>query len=545
MIVSAAGRRAGRPGARLAGVLAAVLFLLWSAPGAASSANPLEPPDTSSPRDLLESFLSNVERSLAGFLSSGHRSPEAMYYLRRAARCLDLSHVPPSVRGDVGFEATLQLKVIIDRVGLPPLATIPGDGPHGFAEVERWRIPHTELVIARQQSGNYLFSRETVDNVEGYYDLLMETLEPSAQDNVYERYIYSPGWMIPAGFVGMLPEWALADFMDQAVWQWAGLAAALATAGALFWLVFRSTRGLRRRNDWVRLAPALTGALCALAVVYLLDEQINITGYVLRYCLLGVYFAYYLSLAWAIVVVGTILTKLIIASRRLRPGGIDADLIRLSIRLAVIASVFLLVYHASGRLGISVTAVFASAGIAGVAVALAARETLANFFGGISIFMDRPFRAGDYIVLDSGERGEVKVIGMRSTRIQTRDDIMITVPNSLITNVKIINESAPQPHFRVRVKVGVAYGSDIRQVERLLMEIATSNELVAPEPDPRVRFRSFGDSSLDFELLCWARRPHDRGRLVHQLNSTIYERFAAEGVSIPFPQRDVHLITDR
>jgi small-conductance mechanosensitive channel len=190
---------------------------------------------------------------------------------------------------------------------------------------------------------------------------------------------------------------------------------------------------------------------------------------------------------------------------------------------------------------LDITPLLASAGIAGVAIALAAKDTLANFLGGISIYIDRPYRIGDYIVLETGERGEVVDIGIRSTRIKTRDDVLITVPNSILSSTKIINESAPYPNFRVRIPVGVAYGSDIEKVERILIEAAAENGNVLEDPSPRARFRKFGDSSLDYELLCWAREPALRGLTVHELNRAIYMKFNASGVVIPFPQRDVHI----
>jgi small-conductance mechanosensitive channel len=190
---------------------------------------------------------------------------------------------------------------------------------------------------------------------------------------------------------------------------------------------------------------------------------------------------------------------------------------------------------------INITPLLASAGIAGVAVALAAKETLSNFFGGVTVLLDQPYRVGDYIVLDSGERGEVVQIGLRSTRILTRDDVQISIPNAIITNTKVINESAPEPRFRVRIKVGVAYGTDVDQVEDILLNVARNNPHVSPQPEPRVRFRVFGDSSLDFELLCWAHRPHDKGKIIHELNRDIYKSFGQAGVVIPFPQRDVHV----
>ncbi len=190
---------------------------------------------------------------------------------------------------------------------------------------------------------------------------------------------------------------------------------------------------------------------------------------------------------------------------------------------------------------IDLTPLFASAGIAGIAVALAAKDTLANFFGGVSVFMDKTFKLGDYIVLDSGERGEVMEIGIRSTRIKTRDDVMVTIPNSLIANSKIINESAPVPRFRIRVPLGVAYGSDLDLVEQVLLKVALANPDVSREPEARVRMRAFGDSSVNFELLCWVDDPSRKGLVIHNILKTIYQAFRENEITIPFPQRDVHL----
>lgn len=191
---------------------------------------------------------------------------------------------------------------------------------------------------------------------------------------------------------------------------------------------------------------------------------------------------------------------------------------------------------------IDVTAWMASAGILGIAISFAAKDTLANLFSGVFIVADAPYKLGDYIVLDSGERGEVTSIGIRSTRLLTRDDVEITVPNATMGNAKIINEAGgPHEKYRLRVKIGVAYGSDIDRVHRVLLETALAEPEVCRQPAPRVRFRAFGDSSLDHELLCWVEQPVLRGRILHQLNTAIYKRFAAEGIEIPFPQRDVHV----
>jgi len=191
---------------------------------------------------------------------------------------------------------------------------------------------------------------------------------------------------------------------------------------------------------------------------------------------------------------------------------------------------------------IDVTAWLASAGIIGLALSFAAKDTLANLFAGVTIAADSPYKTGDFITLESGERGMVTHIGLRSTRLLTRDDVEITVPNGIIGNGKIINEAGgPSARHRIRLSVGVAYGSDIDLVIDTLNEIAESHTEVCDSPAARVRFREFGDSSLNFELLCWIERPVDRGRLVHELNCAIYKGFIQAGVEIPFPQRDLHV----
>ena len=191
---------------------------------------------------------------------------------------------------------------------------------------------------------------------------------------------------------------------------------------------------------------------------------------------------------------------------------------------------------------INVTAWIASAGIVGLALSFAAQDTLSNLFAGVSIAADAPYKTGDFITLESGERGMVTHIGLRSTRILTRDDVEITVPNGIIGNSRIINEAGgPSAKHRIRVAVGVAYGSDIDLVIATLAGVATTHKEVCRIPEPRVRFRKFGESSLDFELLCWIAQPVDRGRLLHEVNCDVYKAFARENISIPFPQRDLHV----
>ena len=191
---------------------------------------------------------------------------------------------------------------------------------------------------------------------------------------------------------------------------------------------------------------------------------------------------------------------------------------------------------------VNVTGLTVSATVLVGIFGFAAQDTLANLFAGFFIMADTPYKLGDYINLDGGERGYVKNIGLRSTRIMTRDDIEITLPNSLIANSKIINESGGnEENERVRITITVAYGSDIDKVRNHLMDISQASDSVCKNPVPRVRFRSFGDSGLIFQLLFWIEKPADRGRIIDEISSVIYKCFMEEGIEIPYPQRTIHI----
>ncbi|WP_101757002.1 mechanosensitive ion channel family protein [Oceanicoccus sp. KOV_DT_Chl] len=191
--------------------------------------------------------------------------------------------------------------------------------------------------------------------------------------------------------------------------------------------------------------------------------------------------------------------------------------------------------------GINPIGWLASAGIAGLAIGFAAKDTLANLFSGFFIVADAPYKIGDYINLDSGERGKVCAIGLRSTRLLTRDDVEITIPNGVIANAKIINESGGTETLRIRIVVGVAYGSDVDQVVNLLIQVGRDNPDLSNDPEPKVRMRGFGASSLDFNLMGWITRPEDRGRISHDLYMAIYKTFAENHIEIPYAKQDLYI----
>ncbi len=240
------------------------------------------------------------------------------------------------------------------------------------------------------------------------------------------------------------------------------------------------------------------------------------------------------------------LTDVLIETARRKPASklVRTGMLALIQNVVKVILFALAIYFVFLAWNINVTAWVASAGIVGLALSFAARDTLSNLFAGVSIVMDAPYKTGDFIILDAGERGVVTHIGLRSTRILTRDDVEITIPNGIIGNSKIINEAGgPSQKHRIRIAVGVAYGSDVDHVIETLEGVAAEHGEICESPAARVRFRQFGESSLDFELLSWIERPVDRGRIRHELGCSVYKAFLKNGIEIPFPQRDLHVRT--
>ena len=191
---------------------------------------------------------------------------------------------------------------------------------------------------------------------------------------------------------------------------------------------------------------------------------------------------------------------------------------------------------------VNITPLLGAAGVAGIAVGFAAKDTVANFFGGIALYFDDTYKIGDFVVLDSGEKGTVVKVGVRSTTLQTRDEVLVTVPNAVLNAAMIVNESAPGRRKRIRVPLGVAYGTDLDAFEAAVVGVAEAESLVLDSPSPRMRFRAFGDSALEYELLCWVRSPTRGAKATHQLNRGIYDRLTELGIEIPFRQVDVTLV---
>jgi|GEM_PF-311901 len=192
--------------------------------------------------------------------------------------------------------------------------------------------------------------------------------------------------------------------------------------------------------------------------------------------------------------------------------------------------------------GIRLTTLTVFAGALGVGLGFGLQNIANNFVSGLILLIERPVKTGDYVDLGT-TRGVVDRIGARSTLIRTRDNIAIVVPNSEFISQTVTNWSLEDPKTRIHVEVGVAYGTDPRKVEEILIQVAKNHTIVLDYPPPRVWFNDFGNSSLDFVLLAWVRDPATTGLRAFrsELRFAITDAFTANGIEIPFPQRDLHI----
>ena len=193
--------------------------------------------------------------------------------------------------------------------------------------------------------------------------------------------------------------------------------------------------------------------------------------------------------------------------------------------------------------GIDLTALSILAGAVGIGVGFGLQNIANNFISGVIILFERPIKAGDRIEVGEVE-GEVISIGARATTVVTNDNISVIVPNSSFISQDVVNWSYTDRKVRFKIGLSVAYGSDPRLVERLLLEVARENPDVLGEPEPGVRFLHFGDNGLQFELRAWSTSLlHKKGKLISNLNFGIHDKFLAHGIEFPFPQRDIHIRT--
>jgi len=194
--------------------------------------------------------------------------------------------------------------------------------------------------------------------------------------------------------------------------------------------------------------------------------------------------------------------------------------------------------------GLDLTAALAASTVLLVGLGFGLQNVAQNFVSGLILLVEQPIRPGDFVQV-GGTFGEVEDIGLRATRVITRDQVAIYVPNSELATTQVVNHSRPTAELRISVEVGVAYGSDVELVRLTLLACARQLPAILADPGPEVRFTDFGESSLDFTLLAWIDDPREDLRVASSLRFAIDAAFRAASITIPFPQRDLHVRTLR
>jgi small-conductance mechanosensitive channel len=198
------------------------------------------------------------------------------------------------------------------------------------------------------------------------------------------------------------------------------------------------------------------------------------------------------------------------------------------------------VLEAVNAMGVRLDALLAASTVLAVGIGFGLQNIAQNFISGLILLVEQPVRHGDFIRVDN-VLGTVDDIGLRATTVVTRDEVTIVVPNSALITGQVVNHSRPTTSLRVRVAVGVAYGTDPARVVEALMGVAKANPGVMDAPAPEVRFEDFGDSSMSFALFCWIPNAREDLRTSSALRFAIEKRFREAGIEIPFPQRDVRV----
>jgi small-conductance mechanosensitive channel len=194
-------------------------------------------------------------------------------------------------------------------------------------------------------------------------------------------------------------------------------------------------------------------------------------------------------------------------------------------------------------IGLSITPMLTALGVGGLAVALALQEPLANFFAGLFITLAGQIRVGDYVKLDSGQEGYVVDFSWRSTRLRMLANNLVVVPNAKLAQSIVVNHHLPSQDLAVLVEVGVDYASDLRQVERVVIEVGrrVMAEVPGGVPDfePFIRYHTFADSSINFTVILRAKEFVDQYLIKHEFVKRLHTRFNDEGIVIPFPIRTI------
>jgi MscS family membrane protein len=520
---------------------------------------PLAPPDRSSPRATLQTFVEHLDEFFDRFMSEPLSEANRARNKRLASRaigCLDLSHVAPSLVASEGRESAVQLKEVLDRVPLPAWDEIPDAEMVTAEKLIRWRLPGTEITLAPiaegPRAGEWLFTTDSVQRSDDFYQAVagLPYRADAGSPGLHEIYVHTPGWLIPEALIHALPAWMRADLGGAVTWQWLALGllatAAVALASAAYRLAWRAAA----RPGLLAHALALAAPLVIVAAGTLLDElftnQVRFTGpllFTLKTCLQAARFAGWILFVRA--VLGR-LSEAVIQTRRLRPEMIDTQLLRLGFRLVTFLATAWMVIMGADSMGVSVTPLIAGLGVSGLAVALAAQHTIENFIAGLVLFADKPVRIGEFCQFGD-HRGTVEQIGLRSTRIRGFDRTVISIPNSEFAKLRLVNFTR-RDKILLQKQIGLRYETTADQLRHLLAglrEMLTTHPRVERE-SVRVRFIGYGAYSLDVEIYALVRTSDWATFLTIQEDVLlkVMDVIGESGCGFAFPSQTHYVTTD-
>ena len=411
---------------------------------AAQGIHPLAPPDTSSPRATLNTFLNEMNKAVDAH-KAGHRD-QARAFLDRAVRCLNLDAEPPALRPVLGLYAALYLKETLDRIDIPPFDEVPDAKTIETDKLTGWTLPYTEITVAAVKNGpsgaRFLFSPDTVKRSEEFYDKVRNLpYKPGAQGALYEQLTSSAGPLVSKELMDRLPGWSRAQIFGQTVWQWLGLIVYFLVGAGIVLLTYRCVQkalGILDAKFNLSLSDSIGGLVIPVMLVLCAETGLWFVVYGLHFrdadTYLVIAFTFLLisygSRMWF---VGAILNRaagFVIAIARLEPMGMHGQLIRFGFDVVTVIIVVAAAIRLGALLGLPTYSLVTGLGVGGLAVALAGREALSNLIGTIAILLDRPFKLGDFVVLGKGEAGTVTEIGLRSTRLKRLDGVLVSIPNA-------------------------------------------------------------------------------------------------------------------
>ncbi len=546
-------------------LLACLVFFQWNTQSFAQDAflgldaEPLQPADTSSPRDSLRSFDDGISAAMRAW-RDGKPLPEVIGPGRRALETIDFSQLPERGRFAREIETALLLKEVLDRIKLPPVDEIPGAEAVNSKDdpLTRWTIPKTritiKLVASGPQAGEFLFTADTVSRLADYYAAAKNMpYKPGALVGIYEEYAHSSGLILPRSWTSAFPAWARTLVFGEALWQWLGLA--LVVALAIFvvrWFLQWGRRwdGRFLNNRVGKRFGVPLAILAAVVVIYL-------TRFVILY-VLGftsdawtplstlVWLLIFGGAGWLIVLMTDRVADAVNDARRSRAGSIDSQLVRIVLRLVSLVILVLLVVYAAGFFGIPLTPVVASLGVGGLAIALAVRPTLENIIGGLTLFADKPVRIGDFCRFGN-EDATVEEIGLRSTRLRKIDDTVVSVPNSDFSQRELTNYTRRRRRL-YQMTVGLRYETTADQLRDVISRL---HDMLRDHPKAlhdklHVRFDGFSAYSLDVAVFVYLRATDWLEYLEtrEDINFRIMTIVQEAGAGFAFPSQTLYLTHD-